>query len=78
MRPGRYVPGRDPAPETLAFQGGGDFIGDGGVVSGVADKYVVRAGFSVSRLPFAAAFSHVDPPSDIYIMLADKPRVYQS
>src|ERR1700722_17758988 len=74
---GRNVSGCDPAGYTGTFQSFTDRLRDGAVRRGVADEYVVRAGFSVSCLPFAAAFSHVDPP-DICTMLADKPRVYQS
>jgi hypothetical protein len=28
----------------------------------IADEYIVRAEMSGRRLPFAAAFNHVDPP----------------
>ena len=63
VRPRCYIPGRDPALETLALQGGGDIIGDGGVVRGVADEYLRRVGPSASCLLFAAAFSHAAPLS---------------
>jgi hypothetical protein len=58
----RYVPRRDPARHADLLHSPTGGLGDGTVWRGVAYKYVVRAGMSASRLLFAAAFSHVDPP----------------
>src|SRR5579863_7478861 len=58
VRPRCYIPGRDPALETLTFQSRCDIIGDGRVGRGVADEYVTCAGPSASCLLFAATFTH--------------------
>lgn len=61
VRARRYIPGRNPALETVALQGGGNVIGDGGVVCGVANKDARRRRTAINCLLFAAAFSHAHP-----------------
>ncbi len=74
---GCYIPRGDPARNPTALERLDDGSGYGSVLRGIADEYVGCAAMSASSPPFAAAFSHADPPN-FYVMFADAPRVYQS